>query len=80
MIPFKARRFWRTTRLFASWYLGFSLPIIVTAGCGPSGPTHHAPDRLIRRLKDPDAEIRLDAAPGLGDIRDARPVEPLIAK
>ena len=44
----------------------------------PNGQTDHVSE-LIGELKSPDGNVRWNAAQGLGEIKDHRSVEPLIA-
>lgn len=75
MIPPKVEDSCRVRRLFADLLL-LCLFLFgpVSVGCGQDDQV----GQLIERLKDPSAHLRADAAKALGEMKDARAVEPLI--
>ncbi len=72
----KIRRFWQTRRQNTVAILaGLCLLRLMPVGYGQ---TDHV-SQLINQLKDPGTEARAQAASELGDTKDARAVEALIA-
>lgn len=73
----RAGRLYRAAALFCLFLLGFA-PAGQAQSRRAGGQVDHVAS-LIRQLHSPSADIRVTAAGALGDAKDARAVEPLIA-